>query len=186
MQKLDGDDRILDTESEQRWHQEAEAILAQREQALLAWFERTDAIHEKRAEDPYDGVVGQLPEWVPKWHQEQFVFIRNRLLDNGYQGKKLTPEKILTFMNRYQDLGEVEGDAYIPRELWDDIGSLAHLRWCVSLGDQRGLEILAGDDAVMGRSFRAAQQRKAQRPRQTHDDLTSALRRQFYRARGGR
>jgi len=73
-------------------------------------------------------VLGQLPEWAPEWHKKNFLFIRNRLLDNGYQGNKLSPEKILTFMDRYRDFGEVEDDAYIPRELWDDIGYLAHVR----------------------------------------------------------
>jgi hypothetical protein len=150
MKKQDGDDRILDTEAEQRWRQEAEAILAQRKEALLAWPERTDAIHEKRAEDPYDGVLGQLPEWAAEWHQEHFLFIRNRLLDNGYQGNKLTPKEILTFMDRYRDLGEVEGED-IPRELWDDIGYLAHVRYAVSLGDKEGLLLLSGKDAARGR-----------------------------------
>lgn len=176
---------VLDAESEQRWNREAEAILAQREAAFLAAIEGIDDIHEKLTEDPYDGVLGQLPEWAPKWHQENFLRIRNKLLDNRYQGDKLTPEKMLAFMDRYRDLGEVEDDVYIPQEMWADIDYLANLLWCISLGEQGGLKILAGDDAITGRSFRAAQQRKAKRPRKDRDDLTFALRRQFYRQGAG-
>jgi hypothetical protein len=82
---------------------------------------------------------------------EAFLFIRNRLLDNGYQGNKLTPKKMLTFMDRYRDLGKAEGEAYIPRELWDDIRYLAHVRFAVSLGEKEGLLLLSGKDAARGR-----------------------------------
>lgn len=125
-------------------------------------FDRRDTVYRWRSEQPYDGVLGKLPMWAPEWQQRQFEIVRNRLLDNGAYGKPLNPRTALGYLNIHTQLGNgrdstvskpgEQGDApeWIPQEVMQDVGYLAHVRWATSLGEEDGLLELSGSMAVSG------------------------------------
>jgi len=135
---------------------------------IIRWLDASEQVSEQRRAATYDGVLGKLPEWVPKWHQHKFNETRNRLLDRYLFGERLQHEQIVAWINEYGVLAEEnEGQfaPFIPREIYQEIGYLAHLRYAVSLGSEEGLVMLAGDNAVLGRDFRKSQSEKAKKPR---------------------
>jgi hypothetical protein len=103
-----------------------------------------------------------LPQWVPEWHQKQFEVTRNRLLDYGAFNKQLSPQTVRGYMKIYMHLGvnrestaskpgeQTDRPEWIPPEVMEDVGYLAHLRWAISLGEVRGLQELSGKTAVRG------------------------------------
>lgn len=109
---------------------------------------------------PYNGVVGLPPRWIPEWSMSDFIRFRSRLLDiRGYSTGELLNE-----VNRYYDVHmTADGDLtkYKPPAKYpngspvdeygfkDEVGYLAWLRWCVSLGKKDG-------GKVLGRGFSAA------------------------------
>jgi hypothetical protein len=128
---------------------------------FIEYFERQNA----RNEQPYDGVLGRLPQWAPEWHQKQFKATRNRLLDNGVDGKPLSPYIVQGYIKIYTELGvtrdstiekpgeQTDGPEWIPPEVMEHVGYLAHLRWAISLGEERGLQELSGKMAVRGAAY---------------------------------
>lgn len=109
---------------------------------------------DRRESAPYDGVFGLLDNWVPAWHQKRFVQTRNSLLDRGRYGDGFAREQIIEWIDAYcrlTDSSQGYVRNYVPFELWEPIGDLAHYRYAVSLGEKKGLELLAGKDAVRGR-----------------------------------
>jgi len=77
---------------------------------FIQYFEQQEA----RNEQPYDGVLGRLPQWVPEWHQIQFRRTRNHLLDKGVHGKPLRPPIVQGYIKIYTELG-VSRDSTIAK-----------------------------------------------------------------------
>lgn len=137
-------------------------------------LEREAQKHKKRRAAPYDGVMGEPPEWVPEWHQVEFIRLRNELLDYGVCNTRVTPEQVLKWLDAWAQIREIKGDEilpppYIPSEVSKTVEYLADLRFAVSLGKQKGLEFLTGPAhakyAMMGKNFSRNQSEKAKKPR---------------------
>ncbi len=125
--------------------------------SLIRLLDALERIKEQRRAATYDGVLGKLPEWVPKWHQHKFNETRNRLLDRYLFGERLQHEQIVAWINEFCVRGEEnEGQfaPFIPREISKQIEDLAHLRYVVSLGSEKGLIFLAGKEALTGMKVR--------------------------------
>ena len=127
-------------------------VILTRLQALL---NEEEQIKATRAEMNYDGVLGLPPDWVDEWHQNNFIRIRNNLLDNSMNGERVLPEQIANWIKQYcAQWITVDGidpaDIYIPEQILGDIGYLAHLRYCVGLGKCKGLKELGGRLAMVG------------------------------------
>ncbi len=132
---------------------------------LIEDLKQRDAVYRQRNDKRYDGVLGRLPQWVPEWHQKQFDVTRNRLLDNGVHGKPLSPDIVQGYIKIYTELGvtrdsavakpgeEMDAPEWIPPEVMEDVGYLAHLRWAISLGEDRGLLELSGKMAERGAAY---------------------------------
>lgn len=124
---------------------------------------------EARTAAPYDGVLGLLPEWVPEWHQLEFRTTRNRLLDRRSDGDPPTVAQIVTWMDEYaaiQQLADSEAIYHsIPVDIWSEISVLAGYRFVVQQGEDKGLLMLGGKSAIVGRARRKKQSEIAQRPR---------------------
>jgi hypothetical protein len=143
---------------------------------VAGWFERLGQLTAKRDTEPYDGVLGVLPEWVPQWHQDQFRKVRNELLDRQWpDGFRPSGADVRRWIDAYAALGDSQNEAYIPEEVCEKVGYLAHLRWAVSLGEEQGLSVLAGPPIARAR-FR--QRDIAQKPRRSpiHKDVEAFLR----------
>lgn len=127
--------------------------------------QQVEAPRQQRNEQSYNGVLGRLPQWVPEWHQNQFEITRNNLLDNGVYGKPLSPHIVQGYIKIHTELGvtrdstilnpgeETDGPQWIPPELLQDVGYLAHVQWCISLGEDQGLQELSGPMAARGAAY---------------------------------
>lgn len=121
---------------------------------------RLDVQDKRKAElekSPYDGVLGIPPNWVSVPIIDRFRRNRGRVLNDW----RYTPEQVCKWMDRYCRIGEEDDDWFYPgcypndRELdceqfRETIGFLAHVRWAVSLGPNRGLKELSGKDTRLG------------------------------------
>ncbi len=119
-------------------------------QAILAVYEEQEA----RLAAPYDGVLGHLPEWVPEPTKKEFESSRNIVLNIW----KYDPDEAVLWLTRFDS---EDGDWIYPaiypcgRALDLDffcktIGNLAHIKWAISLGPDKGLEQLGGSLAQRG------------------------------------
>lgn len=120
--------------------------------AMAAWLRRARQALAWRCEQPYDGVFGVLPAWVPQPRRDDFTRTRDRLLDEQMYGECVTPQQILGWMNTYAAAGEGVDGGW-PDERGDEIGRLVNFRYAVSLGEKKGLMELGGVDAVRGRKL---------------------------------
>lgn len=114
-------------------------------------FDKAEAEHQQRKAAPYDGVMGEPPAWVPDWHRNEFFSLRDQLLLT----KRVPSEKALRWLDAFTRLGErgyESATRHIPLDELDAVGKLASLRDVVSLGEEKGLKLLAGEDAVQGRA----------------------------------
>lgn len=130
-------------------------------------LKRESQTYLERRAAPYDGVKGELPEWVPEWHQREFFRLRNKLLDSQY----VTPGQVLTWLDIFTESGEgaeSQRTRPIPPEHFDAVGQLAHYRWAVSLGSERGLESLIDKNiakqAITGKKFHEGRKPNTIRP----------------------
>ncbi len=96
---------------------------------------------------------------------KQLQVTRNRLLNNGVHGKPLSPDIAQGYIEIYTALGvnrdstiakprkRTDGPEWIPPEVMEDADYLAHLRWAISLGEERGLQELSGMMAARGAAY---------------------------------
>src|SRR5215813_9161009 len=84
---------------------------------ISRWLDAQERWEADIAAAPYDGVVGSLPDWVPRGINSEFIRIRSNLLGQSIAGEKITPALVLTWIDRYARLGETDEDEYIPREV---------------------------------------------------------------------
>jgi hypothetical protein len=116
-----------------------------------------DERRESWNEKPYDGILGKLPTWVSEPIHRDYYHTRIRVLDAwGF-----TPEQVIESLDGYNRIGEDGNDWFCPRKtpkgdtldrnfFIEVIGTLAHIKWGISLGPENGLFILSGADAVTG------------------------------------
>ena len=115
-----------------------------------------------RSKGDFNGVMGSMPEWVPDFHKNKFITIRNNLLNDtrGFDGEFATEENIIKWIDSHE-----AGIYEYPFDLRDQIGTLFQYRHAVKLGEIEGLRLLAGDYAVLGTSYSEEQSERAKQPR---------------------
>ena len=126
---------------------EADLALARR------WLIADKAWEERVRREPYDGVIGLVPDWFPQPISAEFERVRFNLLRSSVAGEEVTPELVRLWVDRYKALGEGDKDDYIPREFFEQVSRLANWRWIASLGPKRGtLELGVPDAAEVARA----------------------------------
>ena len=133
---------------------------------LAGFISYLDAI-EQRKNVSFNGVMGSMPEWMPPFHRNEFLRIRDNLLNDtyDYDGELTSEAKIIVWIDEYQMMGETDRQANIPLELMEVIGKLYQYRHAVKLGEIEGLRFLAGDYAVMGKRTSITASKNAEKPR---------------------
>src|SRR5439155_7478314 len=103
---------------------------------------------------PYDGVLGSLPDWMGPEIQKEFLRVRGNVLHSNYGGHRPTPDDVRLWVDRFARLGETEQKEYIPEYYFHQIELLAHWRYLHSRGKSRGQTEIAGadfaDNALIG------------------------------------
>lgn len=114
----------------------------------------------------YNGTMGVLPEWVPAREQRRFEGERNLLLDN------YSHEQVLEFIDSWpRCLLDDSPFEQTPRELIEAVAFLVFIKKVMDAGESEGLRMLAGEDAVLGRSRRMSNQKFGEeRGRQQSED----------------
>ncbi len=112
-----------------------------------------------RDSQPYDGVLGQLPKWVPDKHKDEFCRIRDKLLDTEIGGQEVSVKEIIQWVIDFYKLQNVRESTvfyrggYIPPEFWSDVSYLALINRAVSLGEENGLPLLVDKEFIKGKEF---------------------------------
>lgn len=111
----------------------------------LDGMEATLKAIQKRARARYDGVLGTLPDWVPRNFHDDFKGARGRLLDEGYEPEVL--QALVT--ERMQSSRAVDTRPFIPspipkdiKTFFRDINTLAHIKTAVDMEKLKGLAFL--------------------------------------------
>lgn len=116
---------------------------------------------------PYDGVLGQLPKWIPKNFHRDFRGIRGILLHT------YSHDDLLGFIAEaaevfYND-GEENPRSLMPDGICFDILKLAKFQKAVQLGEEAGLALLTDPDhakrVTMGEGYSRQQSDNASKPR---------------------
>jgi len=105
----------------------------------------------------YDGIVGVLPDWIPRYFVDKFDSSKERMLLTW----RYTPQEAKEWIDRFCRIAEKNDDWFFPaiypngldlepQHFLDVVGLLAGLRWVVSLGPEEGLKHIGGDGAVLG------------------------------------
>ena len=110
---------------------------------------------EWRDSQPYDGVLGQLAEWVPDEIKDEFYKIRNKLLNAMNYKEQVKVKKIRQWIDEYHARQNLQKDvAYgggtTPPQFMRDVSYLAVIQSANSLGETDGLPMLVGKMAVIG------------------------------------
>lgn len=112
---------------------------------------------EWRDSQPYDGVLGQVDNWVPDEIKDEFRSIRNKLLD-AMNYKELVKVKIIRQWidefykkEKLQEDGIYRRSIVIPPKFRRDVSYLALIQTANSLGEPDGLPMLVREMALMGR-----------------------------------
>jgi hypothetical protein len=100
---------------------------------------------QERARARYDGVLGTLPDWVPRNFHNDFEGARGRVLDEGYK-----PEVVQALITeRMKSLRAVYTRPFIPspiprdiRTFFRDINTLARIKTAVAMRKVKGLAFL--------------------------------------------
>ena len=108
---------------------------------------------EERANAPYDGAVGGLPDWVPQHFQIEFEETRNILFNS------LSHAEILGYLQRFDKFLDpnYDGRELFPAQFIQRIGRLRCYQKAIALGKIDGLRFLAGDNAAKGAKFPAGE-----------------------------
>jgi len=123
--------------------------------------------HEARNAMPYDGILGSLPEWVPKPIQRYFERYRNLVIDTwGYKPVKAVKildqfhesSWLLGYSEKYPDGRDIDFAFFSTI-----IGYLYQLRWALELPTEDALSLLSGEFAKSG--YRSSKNLGKGRPR---------------------
>lgn len=111
----------------------------------------------------YDGLDGDLPQWVPQYVQVNFARIRTTLLTwrQDREGH-ISRDKLAEWISA-DDCSDA------PHEIRAAIHELALIQRFVRLGEEQGLRAFLGEDQAktyeIGNALRQAQKQRAQKPR---------------------
>jgi len=115
---------------------------------MRAYVERAWAICEDRDKAPYNGILGTPPAWFPEPALDDFKRLRTNVLSATHDGNPITNELALAWLEESVAMhtrNNAESFS-IPWEFLESIGKLAHYRYVASLGEHKGLPMLAGKD----------------------------------------
>lgn len=115
-------------------------------------------ILQKLVGEPYDGIRGKLPKWMPQKFIDQFKKIQSKLLIEQRYNPDQVKQYITNYPNYLDNLKPEMAHVNIPVNIQDDIDRLWIIKYAIKIGEQKGLEILlAGKTA---RSFLHGQKEK--------------------------
>ena len=120
-----------------------------------------------RNQAPYDGVLGEPPDWVPENFRGDFHQIRNRLLE------VYSHDDLLQFIAEMRDMLTPGTPSYsrpvTPATIMPKISTLAQLQEAVNLGRKKGLALLTDPEhskrVTMGEDYSRRQAIIASKPR---------------------
>ena len=102
-------------------------------------------IFQKLIDEPYDGIRGKLPVWVPQQFTNAYKKIQSKLLIE----QRNNPDQIQQYIENYpthlKNCKSEQFDVKIPSKILSDIDRLWIINYTIKLGKQKGLEILLGD-----------------------------------------
>jgi len=103
------------------------------------------AFNEKTYRDDalYDGLLGNLPEWMPSPLKKEFKAVRNFLLD------AYSEDEIREYIRARKDLfsiTEVQSVAFTPPEIDDKLDALIYITTIDCLGKDKGLKAYLGEE----------------------------------------
>lgn len=120
------------------------------------WDYLQDAWRDIQA--PYDGVRGELPDWIPENFHREFHAIRSRLQTYSHD---YSYDDLLGFVAAVRDMWERNEIVYnlaVPDEIYQEIITLAHFQEAARRGKEAGLALLTDPDhagqAIQGKKFR--------------------------------
>jgi hypothetical protein len=90
----------------------------------------------------YDGVLGRLPEWVPEPERTRFLTTRRALLEE-YPVKNI--HRFMIAQEKRWDGGFSFGPN-MPSEIEERVDTLNDIKKLVSLGEQKGLKAILGEE----------------------------------------
>lgn len=99
-----------------------------------------------RSKQPYDGVLGTLPQWIPKNFHIEFERTRDTLLQDGYAATE-----IQHFMDKIVEIEQIalanpndppEMHYVMPPKIYEAVSTLAMFQKAVRLGEGQGLAYL--------------------------------------------
>jgi hypothetical protein len=92
---------------------------------------------EARNAPQYDGLNGQLPDWMPPPLKHEFNAVRDRLLDSE------SIDDVQNWMGLWRS-PTADGWMYVPPEYDRDIDSLVYIQSIVNLGPEAGIDAYLG------------------------------------------
>ena len=101
-------------------------------------------ILQKLVGEPYDGIRGELPVWVPQQFITAFKEIQSKLLMEQRNNPDRIKQHIENYTNSLDDHKPEIVDVKIPDKIRSDIDRLWIINYAINLGKQKGLEILLG------------------------------------------
>ncbi|MDO9152092.1 hypothetical protein [Methylotenera sp.] len=141
---------------------------------------------EWRNSQPYDGVLGQLEDWVPKAIKTEFTHIRNKLLDAMNYKELVKVKKIRQWIDECYKKQKIQGDEIyrpsIPPKFLRDISYLALIQNANSLDETEGLRMLAKYEATIGATYSNEQSKRAKVPRKLTETFKRNIRNKYIKA----
>ena len=101
-------------------------------------------ILQKSVGEPYDGIRGKLPVWVPQQFITAFKEIQSKLLMEQRNNPDRIKQHIQNYTNSLGDHKPEMIDVKIPDKIRGDIDRLWIINYAINLGKPKGLEILLG------------------------------------------
>jgi hypothetical protein len=128
----------------------------------------------RRDAQPYDGIVGLLPTWMPRNFHGEFDFLQVKLLTNLKHSEDEIRRWIATYERESSFIDMTSGLDAIPIRLLDDIGLLAKFKAAAEAGPEEGLKILLDErvakDIIIGSKTARVQSARARKKRGVLDN----------------
>jgi hypothetical protein len=102
-------------------------------------------ILQKLVGEPYDGIRGKLPVWVPQQFITAFKEIQSKLLMEQRNNPDRIKQHIQNYTNSLGDHKPEMVDVKIPDRILDDIDRLWIIKYAIKAGEQKGLALLLGE-----------------------------------------
>ena len=145
------------------------------EENVDRWVHESASVLRGRDDQPYDGVLGTPPEWLPENFQREFKGARNRLLDAIIYTPNQVRDLVATEFRRDRKAirnptKAVSYDGFLwPLSVRRDVRTLASLCTAVRLGKEKGLAFLTdqshANKVKKGEQYGRHQSRIAKNPR---------------------